>query len=99
MKNFLSQDFPPIIIKFFGYNIHDVWVSIVVENEWPSQEQLRSVLVHFSAKCLQESTITHSSDTSSTMDSICHDDFLVIIRLERFVQVLQNQVKRGMYLA
>ena len=54
-------------------------VSIVMENEWPSHEQLRLVLVHFPAKFLHESTIIHSSDTSSTWDSVCYDDSLVII--------------------
>ena len=42
--------FPHIITKFFGYDIRDVRASIVKENEWPSYEQLMSVLVLFSAK-------------------------------------------------
>ena len=29
---------PPTIAKFFGYNIQDVQVSIVMENEWPATE-------------------------------------------------------------
>ena len=42
-------------------------------------EQLRSVLVHFPAKFLRESTIREYNDTSSTWVSTCQDDSLVII--------------------
>ena len=35
----------------FGYNIRNARASIVMENEWPSHEQL-TALVHFSAKVL-----------------------------------------------
>ena len=62
--------FPTQSRSFFGYNIRDVRASIVMENEWLSHEQLRSVLVHFLAKFLHESTVIHSSDTSSTWDSV-----------------------------
>ena len=63
-----------MIAKCLDYIIRDVRASIVVENEWPSHDQLRSVLVHFPAKFLHGSTIIHSIDTSSTWDSICNDE-------------------------
>ena len=48
----MRQHFPPITALFSGYNKHDMQASIVMENEWPSHEQLRSALVHFPAKFL-----------------------------------------------
>ena len=65
--------------EVFCYNIRDVRASIVMETKWSSHEQLRSVLVHFPAKFLNESTIILSSDTSSTWDSMSHDDSFIII--------------------
>ena len=38
--------------EVFWLHIGDVRASIVMENEWSSNEQLRSVLVHFPAKFL-----------------------------------------------
>ena len=43
------------------------------------------VLVHFPGKFLHESTKIHSSETSSTLGSICHDDFLVIISKDKYL--------------
>ena len=33
-----------------GYKIRNVRVSIAMENDWPSYEELRSVIVHFPTK-------------------------------------------------
>ena len=61
----MRYHFPPIIAKFFWLEFRDLQENIIMENEWSSHEQLRSVLVHFLARILHESTIMHSTDTSS----------------------------------
>ena len=64
-----------------------------MENESPSHEQLRSVLVHFPAKFLHDSTLIglHSSDASSTWDPISHDDSLVILSNDHHLLVLWSR--------
>ena len=52
---------------------------IVMQNEWPIPEQVRSVFVHFSAQFLHPVTIIRCCHTCSTRNSICHDDSSVII--------------------
>ena len=57
----MSNTSHPSSRSFFGYNIRDMRASIFMENEWPSQEQLGWILVHFPANFILSATVALGS--------------------------------------
>jgi hypothetical protein len=75
---------------------------IVVQNEWPIPEQVRSDFVHFSAQFLQPVAIIRCCHTCFTWNSICHDNSFVIISkdhhlLELWLRSSKFFVSRGVW--